>query len=165
MLRLWWSVMFSMMEKTVQSGPDSIIRRWIPELSSGFSAHKLEQAWLCFQAIIFLALRRPARGWKCLLPSCDMCTQLLNCARQRRAGCQDAAIPSSFFFQLMPFPKQPFSPIPSLTVYLLATSIWLSVYGCVCMRFRGEGQQKLGRDAVLLSHQNFPNPFLILTWG
>ena len=39
------SIMFSTTGKMGQFGPDSTIRRWIPELSSGLSTHKLERAW------------------------------------------------------------------------------------------------------------------------
>ena len=71
------SVMFSMTGKMGQFGPDSTIRRWIPELSSGLSTHKLESLVVLSQAIIFLARGR----W----PRCAQGTHVLSLREQRRA--------------------------------------------------------------------------------
>lgn len=170
MLWLWWSAIFSTMEKLIWSGPDSIIRRWIPELSSGCSIHTFEWAWLCvFGLCLFLHRVRPA------FPGA-LWTQLPLWARHRSQAVKTQPVlllgftlclsPNSHSLLLLPS-------FSSSYCYMSMRRVCMCLCIHVCTRARvrvhvsisGEGQWKLGRDAILLSCWSFSNPFLILTWG
>lgn len=114
-------------------------------------------------ATIFLALRR--RAVRRPLPPCALCIphDPLPCLKvpRSRARCQEVAAPA--------LSAAPFTSHLSIFLYSFPCSqSWqhararacVCVYACV-PRFRGEGQLKWGRDAVLLSPWCFPNPILL----